>query len=393
MVLVACIVYLFFRVRQLRWRIENLERAASDTTPTPANAVESHLRDLTRRVYALEHAQPDRAPAPPPPPPLAQPVRIVPPPPRPPAPEPEPPPPPVYVPPEPSWRERLAERLQGQEWETLIGGSWLNKLGVLITVIGLALFLRYSLSNFGPAGRIALGTSLSLVMLATGVLLERRPRYLVYARGLLGGGWAALYFTAYAAHSLEAARVIDSPFTGALLLAAVACGMIGHSLRYRSQVVTGMAYILGFLALAITPLTTFSVVALIPLAASLAFVAHRFRWPAIAAFGVVATYGGICSAWLIPPAAASPSARPCCSPTGFSSRRSTSRMPPRAACAADSPTPSSRSTRWASSPFPPPVVRLQPANHPSALRHLRRRLSGQRAGPRAPPSALQFRRR
>ena len=39
--------------------------------------------------------------------------------------------------------------------------------------------------------------------------LERRPRYLIYARGLIGGGWAALYFTTYAAHALDAARVVE----------------------------------------------------------------------------------------------------------------------------------------------------------------------------------------
>jgi uncharacterized membrane protein len=36
----------------------------------------------------------------------------------------------------------------GEEWEAIIGGSWLNKLGVLVLVIGLALFVGYSISAF-----------------------------------------------------------------------------------------------------------------------------------------------------------------------------------------------------------------------------------------------------
>jgi len=56
----------------------------------------------------------------------------------------------------------------------------------------------------------------------------------------------------------------------------VAAGMIVHSLRYRSQTVTGLAYFIAFVTLAITQVTPLSVLALVPLAASLLYVAHRF---------------------------------------------------------------------------------------------------------------------
>ena len=192
---------------------------------------------------------------------------------------------------EPGWSERLREKLRGEEWEAVVGGSLLNKLGVLVTVIGLALFLSYSLTQMGPAGRVAAGYALGLAMLGAGVALERRPRYLIYGRGLIGGGWAALYFTTYAAHALDAARVVADPRAGAALLAAVSAGMIAHALRYRSQTVAGLAYFVGFASLAITPVTAFSVTALIPLAASLAYLSKRFSWGGIAVGGVVATYG------------------------------------------------------------------------------------------------------
>ena len=41
--------------------------------------------------------------------------------------------------------------------EALIGGNWLSKLGVLLLLIGVALFLGFSLTEMGPAGRIATG--------------------------------------------------------------------------------------------------------------------------------------------------------------------------------------------------------------------------------------------
>src|SRR5258708_14344621 len=91
--------------------------------------------------------------------------------------------------------------------------------------------------------------------------------------------------------ALEAAKVIHNELLGGSLLLAVAVGMIAHSLKYRSQTVSGLAYFIAFGTLAITPLTAFSVLALIPLAASLLYVAYRYGWSEMALFGLLATYG------------------------------------------------------------------------------------------------------
>lgn len=189
------------------------------------------------------------------------------------------------------WWGRLREQLAGEEWETVVGASWLNKLGVLVLVIGLALFLGYSLTHMGAAGRIVVGYALSVAMLAAGITLEPRRRYVIFARGLIGGGWAALYFTTYAMHGLETSRIIDDPLLGMGLLGAVAGAMIVHSLHYRSEVVTGLAYFVGFVTLAISPASNFSILASLPLAGSLLFVAWRYSWASMAVAGVVLTYG------------------------------------------------------------------------------------------------------
>jgi hypothetical protein len=199
----------------------------------------------------------------------------------------------------PTLSERVRQSMQGEEWEAVVGGSWLNKLGVLVLVIGIALFLGYSFTQVGPGGRAAIGLAVSVAMLAGGFLIEKKPRYKIFARGLLGGGWAALYFTTYAMQAVDAAKVIDNPWLGGALLLAVATGMIGHSLRYKSQTVAGLAYFVAFATLspAVTPapVTAFSVIALAPLAASLLFVAYRFQWSQMALFGLLATYGACAS--------------------------------------------------------------------------------------------------
>jgi uncharacterized membrane protein len=181
-------------------------------------------------------------------------------------------------------------RRSSAEWEALLGGNLLNKIGAFVLVVGIALALGYSFKSMGPGGRDAVGLAAAAVMLGAGVFYERRPRYQTFARGLLGAGWAALYFTVYAMRALEAARVIESPILAAVLLAAVAAGMIAHALRYQSQTVVAVASGAAFLALALTEVTSFSVVALVPLAAALLYIASRFRWPKLALFGAVATY-------------------------------------------------------------------------------------------------------
>jgi hypothetical protein len=90
--------------------------------------------------------------------------------------------------------------------------------------------------------------------------------------------------------AVSAARILYNPCVGAILLLAVAGGMIAHSLRYRSQAVTGMAYFIAFVTLVITEVTVLSIVALIPLAASLLYIARKASWGKMAVFGLIATY-------------------------------------------------------------------------------------------------------
>lgn len=205
-------------------------------------------------------------------------------------------PPPLPAPP-PLVEDRLksvpreADRRSSVEWETLIGGNILNKLGALLLVIGVMSFLGYYGTHMSPAGRAGCAVLVSLALLGSGIWLERRETYRTFARGLMGAGWAALYATAYAIYALPAARIIGNPFLGSIVVLLVAAGMIAHSLRYHAQGVTAVAFFSAFAALAITPSTLFGVVALLPLAAAVLYLAQRFDWYHMALMGVFATYG------------------------------------------------------------------------------------------------------
>jgi len=261
---------------ELRSRFDEIERRMAGLT-------ERIWRLETNRPRPVERAEtgPGRAAAPVPP--SLEPLAPMP-------PQPTEVPLPVRAPAFAETAPAAPPQRSSEEWEALLGGNWLNKLGVFLLVIGIALALGYSFTRVGPWGRVSIALAASVAMLAGGVVLDERERYRIFARGLLGGGWAALYFTVYAMQAVEAAKVIDSPLLGGILLLAVALGMIAHSLRYRSQTVTGLAYLIAFATLAITEVTALSVIALVPLAASLLFVARRFEWSQMALVGAVATW-------------------------------------------------------------------------------------------------------
>jgi hypothetical protein len=269
-------------------RLNSLERQLRDLRDERA-FLEDAVRQLTRRVWSLEHPSPptEAVPTVAPEPVLETPV------PETPAPRPQVPvyepaaPPPAL---EPSWGERIGRRFRGGQWEAIIGGSWLNALGVLILVIALSLFLGYALTQFGPAGKIAIGLSVSSAMLVSGVIVEQRPRYVAFGRGLLSGGWAGLYFTVYAMHAVAAARVFDNRVLAGLLLLAVACGMIVHSLRYRSRSLTLLAFFTAYLALQLGPVSWLAVAASAPLAIALLTISRELEWTDVPIAGMLLTY-------------------------------------------------------------------------------------------------------
>ena len=261
MTLFLCLSLIAALVAWMSAKLRELERRNAEQ--------DRRIAALIERIYAMESGV-KAAPAPPvflSPPPFPPPLPI--------------PPPPMASPPPPK---------PARDLESMIGGNWLSKLGVLMLLIGIALFLGFSLTEMGPLGRILTGAATSLALLGAGVAAERKENYRVLGSALIGGGWAGVYFTTFAAHGIEASRVINSPGLGFLLLLAAASGMILHSLRYRNQTVTGLAFMAAFLTIAISSLTQFSGLASIPLLLSLLVVASKFGWQPLAAAGALFAY-------------------------------------------------------------------------------------------------------
>lgn len=197
--------------------------------------------------------------------------------------------PPTFLPaeePQPGYFDRL----KGFDIEEALGTNWLNKIGIVILVFGIAFFLAYQLKEMGPAGKVMVGFVVSLALLGGGVFLERRKGYELLGRAGLGGGWALAFFTTYAMYHVRAAAVLTSETLDLVLMGLVAAGMVAHSLRYRSQLVTGLAFILAFSTCTISQVTVYSLSAGVILAAALVVIVVRMRWWELEIFGILAVY-------------------------------------------------------------------------------------------------------
>lgn len=192
--------------------------------------------------------------------------------------------------PEPSvpFSERIKDAL---DMEERLGANWLNKIGIVVLVFGIAFFLAYQLKELGPAGKVLVGYIVSFAILGGGVWLERKDNYRVFARAGIGGGWALTFFTTYAMYHVAAAKVLDSQAVDLFLMLLVGAGMVMHSLRYRSQVVTGLAFMLAYSTITISNVTVYSFFAGAVLTLGLVVIVVALSWFELEVFGILAAFG------------------------------------------------------------------------------------------------------
>jgi len=131
-------------------------------------------------------------------------------------------------PPKRAWPEKK----RGPEWEWILGGNWLARIGVLALIIGVAFLLKLAADNdwIGPIGWIALGIGSGFAMLGIGYYWKKK--YPTLAQAITGGGVAILYLSAFAAFALF--DLINFYLaTGLLLLVSITSAIL--SLRHNSM--------------------------------------------------------------------------------------------------------------------------------------------------------------
>lgn len=269
-------------------------------TPAPAPAPIQTPEPAPVRLVAPAPTQPFTAsrPAPPSTPPPAPPIAASAPTPVEPLSPPPPPRPPQPVripsfaaqPPRPP-RKSLSEILRSTlPLEELLGLNIFARIGIVLLVLGFAFLGQLAFTSMGPAARSAVIFAVGAALLGGGIFLERRDRYKLVGRAGIGGGWALLFFTAYAVHHVAAMAVLASNTLDCILMLVVAAGMVAHTLRYRSQVVTGLAFLLAFSTVALSQDSVYALAAGVILALSLVAIALRMAWFELEIFGILASF-------------------------------------------------------------------------------------------------------
>ncbi len=132
-----------------------------------------------------------------------------------------------------------------QNVEFAIGSTWFNRIGIILMILGIGFFLKYSFDNhwIGVVGRIALGYIASIAFLIAGEWLSRKEKYLKFALGFTGGGITVVYLTTFAAihfyHLLQ-------PLVGfSILIFAAVTGAV-LSVKYNAYPIAILSTLGGF---------------------------------------------------------------------------------------------------------------------------------------------------
>lgn len=118
--------------------------------------------------------------------------------------------------------------------EKFIGENLISKIGIVITVIGVAIGAKYAIDHqiISPLARIILGYIFSLAMLGAGVYLKKN--YLNFSAVLVSGALAIMYFITYASYSFY--QLIPQVAAFAMMVVFTSFA-VAASLNYNQQVI------------------------------------------------------------------------------------------------------------------------------------------------------------
>ncbi|MBL7998787.1 MAG: DUF2339 domain-containing protein, partial [Candidatus Kapabacteria bacterium] len=148
---------------------------------------------------------------------------------------------PVYVaPPLPKPVVNKPAAKKNTDWEKFIGENLINKIGILITVIGVVIGMKYSIEHnlINPLTRVVLGYAFGIGVLLTGMKL--RTRYKNYSAVLVSGSIAMLYFVTFAAYDFYG--LIPQLAAFALMFLFTAFG-VAASLHYDLPVIAHLGLV------------------------------------------------------------------------------------------------------------------------------------------------------
>ena len=181
----------------------------------------------------------------------------------------------------------------GTAAEVAIATNWLLRIGMLILVLGIAFFLKYSIDRgwIGPWPRVLLGTATGLAMVSAGSLLLG-GRYRLLGHGLQGGGIVTLYLSVFAAAVFL--KLIDPVPTGFAGMACVTALAWFLALVFGSPLTAVIGIAGGYITPVVLPSDVVQFVALYTYLTILGLgvlgISLRRNWPQLNILSFLGTY-------------------------------------------------------------------------------------------------------
>ncbi len=178
-----------------------------------------------------------------------------------------------------------------QSMEQYIGGNLINKIGILILVLGVGIFLNYAFENnlLGPVARIGLGYAAGIAL--TGLAWWLKKEYRAYGAVLLSGGVSTLYFTTYFAYDFYALL----PHLAAFGIMLAVTGFTIYAATEFNQQIIGVYGLVGAYAVPLllsqkggNVAVLFAYMAIIN--AGVGVLAYRRHWPAMNVAAFIVTW-------------------------------------------------------------------------------------------------------
>ncbi len=131
-----------------------------------------------------------------------------------------------------------------------IGIRYFAGIGIVALVIGIGYFIKYAIDMnwIDHLTRVIMGCTLGVAMIIAGEMISRQERYRIWAKTLVGGGFAVVYFIIYAAYHFTDYREAlgINQITDVILLICVTVAAVIFALKDDSQIIAAESFLLGY---------------------------------------------------------------------------------------------------------------------------------------------------
>jgi len=168
---------------------------------------------------------------------------------------------------------------------------WGMFVGVTIIVLAAGYFLT---GLYDLVGKVITAYAFFGAFFVMGTQYEKKPLFTTFGKTLIAGGWGGYYITTFLIYYLPEARVIHDANVATLLLIMISCGMIIHSFKYKSEMLSTLTYVIAFISVAMSAQMgdhmAYSLIASSILAVSMVIILFRMQWFRLAIFAMAGSY-------------------------------------------------------------------------------------------------------